>query len=126
MEYYYYGSGINCRHKFYFIIYTIIVMTEQIRYAKSMKEQSEIFESLCARCGECCGSQDGDPCACLKYDHAQGVYFCEDYENRIGEQKTVTGKSFNCVPITEVARKRALRPHCAYRIILNSASLSYL
>ena len=72
-------------------------MDDQVRYEKSMEEENTLFESLCKRCAECCGSQDGDPCACLQYDHTVGIYFCKNYENRIGARKTVTGKAFTCV-----------------------------
>ena len=77
------------------------------------EENFSKFESLCKRCGKCCGSADNDPCEHLSKD-AGGMFFCEIYENRFGPKKTVSGKIFTCVPIRDVARDGYLRPGCAY------------
>lgn len=87
---------------------------DEARYAKYQKEQIERFEGVCRRCGECCGSQDGDPCANLSRDAATGGFYCADYDNRLGPQKTVSGRMFNCVPIRGIKRMGLLRLGCAY------------
>jgi len=70
------------------------------------------FEQICKRCGSCCGIEN-DPCEELvKLDGAMCV--CRDYEHRIGLHKTVSGKTFHCIPITELLHGQALPPHCAY------------
>ncbi|MBD3425920.1 MAG: hypothetical protein GF409_01660 [Candidatus Omnitrophica bacterium] len=80
----------------------------------SLKERE--FESLCKRCGRCCGASD-DPCANL-VRVASGEYFCRDYNNRLGPQRTVSGKEFNCVSIREHIGAGTLRHGCAYRDIV--------
>lgn len=84
------------------------------KYEIYQKEKLERFEGICKRCGECCGSQDGDPCVNLAKDAVTGKYNCKIYENRLGLQRTVSGKIFNCVPIRDVVRQDLLRPNCAY------------
>lgn len=85
------------------------------KYKKYALDKEEEFESLCKRCGECCGSLD-EPCQNLvKKD--DGTFFCRDYENRLGPQKTVSGKAFNCVLIRGHVSRDSLRPNCAYRLI---------
>jgi len=88
------------------------------RYKAHQKEQFRKFEGLCRCCGECCGSQDGEACANLALDQATGRYYCKDYENRLGPQKTTGGRYFNCVLIRDIAKHRHLRPNCAYNKIL--------
>ncbi|MFA5005238.1 MAG: hypothetical protein WC561_03810 [Candidatus Omnitrophota bacterium] len=85
---------------------------DDIAYSQKQKEEQEQYESLCRRCGACCGAYSGDPCLNLEKEPS-GKYRCKVYENRIGMQKTVSGKNFACVPI------RDLRPNlpfkgCAY------------
>ena len=85
------------------------------KYKKHMADKEEEFESLCRRCGECCGSSD-EPCQNLaKKD--DGTFFCKDYENRLGPQKTTSGKFFNCILIRGHVAKDSLRPNCAYRAV---------
>jgi hypothetical protein len=77
----------------------------------------EKFEKMCWRCGICCGAEDGDPCQNL-VKLSSGKYFCRRYQNRLGKQLTVSGKSFNCVPIWKVLRYPGIRLKCAYQKIL--------
>ncbi len=58
------------------------------------------WESICRRCGGCCGAFD-DPCQHLKKD-GNKQYFCEIYPNRLGTRKTIGGENFNCVPIKKI------------------------
>ncbi|MGD2278872.1 MAG: hypothetical protein PVH45_02110 [Candidatus Omnitrophota bacterium] len=89
---------------------------EARRYLNLMKDKDEEFEAICKRCGKCCGAGD-DPCRNLAKKH-DGSYFCKDYDNRLGRQKTVSGRIFNCVSIREHIAKDSLKPGCAYREIL--------
>jgi len=87
------------------------------RYEDRQKERFERYEGACKRCGECCGSADGDPCANLSKDIATGKYFCKAYNDRLGPQRTVSGRIFNCAPIRDIMRQSLLRPNCAYNNI---------
>ena len=87
---------------------------DDVQYTNHQKEQFERFEGMCKHCGECCGSQDGDPCVNLGRDADTGKYYCKIYENRFGPQKTLSGKMFNCVPIRDVINRSLLKPNCAY------------
>lgn len=78
-----------------------------------MEKKRFAFESVCKRCGECCGLVDGDPCVNLK-KYKEGAYYCTVYDERLGIQKTVSGKIFNCVYIREIIKHGCLRPNCAY------------
>ncbi|MBU1862561.1 MAG: hypothetical protein KKH94_02720 [Candidatus Omnitrophica bacterium] len=89
-------------------------MDDEVRYEIYQQERLERREVLCGRCGECCGAHDGDPCRQLRSDEKTGNYFCADYQNRLGVQKTKSGKSFTCVTIAENFYKGALRPDCMY------------
>ncbi len=82
-------------------------------YDGYLREKDKTFEVLCRRCGDCCGAND-DPCRNLaKLD--DGTFACGDYENRLGFQKTVSGKEFNCVFIREHIANGSLRANCAYQ-----------
>ncbi len=83
-------------------------------YAAHQEETFRDHESLCGRCGKCCGSEDGDPCSKLKKDVA-GNFFCLEYDLRLGLQKTISGKYFTCVTVRELMKYDALRPGCAYK-----------
>jgi len=85
------------------------------KYGRVMLEKEDEFESLCKRCGECCGASD-DPCRNL-VKLRDGSYFCRDYDSRFGRQLTVSGKSFRCVPIREHVTYGTLRPGCGYGTI---------
>ncbi|MCK5451569.1 MAG: hypothetical protein KAI70_07375 [Candidatus Omnitrophica bacterium] len=84
------------------------------KYNKNMEERQKKFEAICVRCGECCGSED-DPCENLVKKN-DGTCFCSDYESRLGPRKTISGFSFNCVPIQEHIHNDTLRQNCGYRV----------
>lgn len=90
---------------------------DDLRYEIYQEGQARIFEDICKRCGECCGSKDGDPCINLAKCMTSGMCYCKVYENRLGLQKTASGKNFNCVPIRDIMEKYLLRPNCAYNRI---------
>jgi len=71
------------------------------RYFNWQELQQSLWESMCGRCGACCGIIEGDPCEHLK-KQSEGRYFCEIYENRFGMHKTITGRSINCVPLRDI------------------------
>jgi len=81
-------------------------------YVEHLKMKDENFESLCKRCGACCGAED-DPCTNLRKS-GEGRYYCKDYFNRLGPQRTVSGRRFECVSIREHIKNKTLRPGCAY------------
>ncbi len=87
---------------------------DSLKYEICQREQFEKFESICKRCGKCCGSQDGDWCVHLTQNPATGEYYCKVYENRIGFKKTVNGKGFYCIPIRDIVEHGCIRPDCAY------------
>jgi hypothetical protein len=86
---------------------------ETALYLKKQEELLSRYEARCARCGACCGVTDGDPCASLQKS-GDGTYFCKAYAARLGAQKTVSGKSFTCVPIRAVLKYESPHPGCAY------------
>lgn len=78
----------------------------------SVKDQE--WESLCIRCGACCGAYD-DPCVHLK-GSGPGHYYCDIYERRLGERTTVGGEKFECVPVREILHTWWPGSHlCAYK-----------
>ena len=81
-------------------------------YSRYLEGKEDEFEAVCINCGVCCGTED-DPCDNLR-KNKDGKYFCINYLKRIGPQKTVSGKAFNCVSIKEHIRSRTLRPGCPY------------
>ena len=81
-------------------------------YQKYLEKKAESYESLCKRCGECCGAGN-DPCASLVAEK-DGTYSCSTYGDRLGMQKTVSGKIFTCVPIKDNMLKGFSGPNCAY------------
>ena len=92
----------------------ITARMDNLRYEIYQEEQFQRFEGICKRCGECCGSQDGDPCVNLARDTITGRYYCRDYENRLAPQKTASDRIFNCVAIRNIIKLGLLRPNCAY------------
>lgn len=82
-------------------------------YITHQEKQFRIYEDRCRRCGLCCGAEDGDPCINL-VKNIDGKYSCKVYENRIGQQKTLSGKVFSCVPMKQVIMYSGTRPGCAY------------
>ena len=83
------------------------------RYKTYLYRKEKEFEALCTRCGECCGALD-DPCVNLA-KAKDGKYFCKEYDNRLGQQKTIKGYPFMCVSIREHISNDTLREKCAYR-----------
>ncbi len=79
-------------------------MDDPQRYKQLQQEQEKRWESLCGRCGACCGAAEGDPCEHLeKLDN--GRYSCTIYSNRFGLHKTRGGKPFLCVSIRDILHK---------------------
>lgn len=74
------------------------------QYLNWQELRQSLWESMCGRCGACCGIIEGDPCEHLKKQR-EGRYFCEIYENRFGIHKTITGRTINCVPIRDILNK---------------------
>lgn len=82
---------------------------------KIMAEKERVYEQMCTRCGACCGAYDGDPCRNLCRDN-EGYYYCKDYGNRLGMQKTINGVRFKCVMIREIINESWIGDHrCAYK-----------
>jgi uncharacterized cysteine cluster protein YcgN (CxxCxxCC family) len=86
---------------------------ENLKYESYLKTQFEKFEAMCRKCGECCGLRDGDPCANLTGNPESG-YHCNNYENRLGIQKTTSGNVFVCVPIRDLVKSGFYSPNCPY------------
>lgn len=84
-------------------------------YSQKLAELEECHEALCRRCGSCCGLFDGDPCENLK-EGGPGLYYCSIYDNRFGTHKTVSGKTFTCVPIRELLKFDLPYNKCAYSL----------
>ena len=88
-------------------------------YIEHLKRKHEQWESLCVRCGACCGAFD-DPCLHLNKDD-NGKYYCDIYDNRLGPRETVSGDKFNCVPIEDLCNRYWKNDHlCAYKKILRA------
>ncbi|MDD5136444.1 MAG: hypothetical protein PHX20_05170 [Candidatus Omnitrophica bacterium] len=81
-------------------------------YLRRQDDWLREFESLCLRCGKCCGI-DQDPCSQLAKT-PDGRYTCKIYAQRLGAQKTVSGHTFTCVPISEVMKKGLPYSSCGY------------
>jgi len=90
-------------------------MTDEELLRERLMKSFKDFESICSRCGSCCGAYDGDACSNL-VNAGGGTYSCKNYEGRLGLQQTVSGKIFTCVPIRELLKEGQLRPECAYNI----------
>ena len=89
-------------------------MLDEVRYQNSLKRKEEEWESLCIRCGGCCGAYD-DPCRHLKKDN-QGKFYCNIYSERFGSRKTISGEDFNCVFVKEIINTRWRNDHlCIYK-----------
>jgi len=82
-------------------------------YIKRQEEQFLEYEALCKRCGVCCDASRTDPCENL-IKGEDGKSFCRVYDNRLGLQKTVSGRSFVCVPIRDVQRYGVIYNNCGY------------
>jgi uncharacterized cysteine cluster protein YcgN (CxxCxxCC family) len=92
-------------------------MLADFKYAEYLKRKKEEWESLCKRCGACCGAFD-DPCQHLKKGNF-GKYYCTIYSSRFGIRQTITGTKFKCVPIEEILDRNWFGDRqCAYKINL--------
>jgi len=94
---------------------------DKSRYKEYTAKAEKDFEMICRNCGECCGALD-DPCQNLVRVN-RGRYFCKDYSNRLGRQKTVSGYPFTCVEIREHIKNDSLRPDCSYRKALQTTEV---
>lgn len=86
--------------------------TDESKYLRLQRSREMEFEAACKRCGACCGAQD-DPCMNLA-EVEKGTYVCQAYAHRLGPQRTVSGKAFNCVDIREHISSGTLREGCGY------------
>ena len=69
-------------------------------YTEYLLKKESDYEDLCKRCGACCGALH-DPCIHLKKNNF-GNYYCDTYDTRDKEHKTVSNKIFRCVPIRNI------------------------
>ncbi len=69
-------------------------------YLTYQLQKEKEFEDICQRCGNCCGLKD-DPCEQLVLQDS-GKYFCRVYASRQGQQKTRSGKRFQCVLVRDI------------------------
>ncbi|HQJ15510.1 MAG TPA: hypothetical protein PLJ26_03390 [Candidatus Omnitrophota bacterium] len=76
-----------------------MAVCDQGRYIRYWQEKEQEWNARCGRCGSCCGALE-DPCVNLQKLQSGG-YACRLYENRLGRQRTVSGKEFMCVPVRE-------------------------
>lgn len=77
------------------------MISDEESYELYLKKAREENESLCRRCGACCGVSEKDPCVHLE-KKADGTYFCAIYDKRFGIHKTVNGNEFKCVPLRNI------------------------
>ena len=88
-------------------------------YDSYMAAKETEWESLCLRCGACCGAPE-DPCVHLSKDD-QGGFICAVYRSRFGLHQSQSGKFFKCVPIRDIMHKHWQNDHqCAYKKRLRS------
>ena len=86
---------------------------ENIDYQSCLAKYDVEYEKKCKRCGACCGTRNNDPCINLKKD-LNNLFFCTQYSERLGVQKTISGKSFICVPIRNLLKSGSVPTDCAY------------
>jgi hypothetical protein len=90
---------------------------------KKIPPESAQHESICRRCGICCGSDDGDPCVQLR-QNKKGEFHCAIYSERFGLRKTVKGNFFMCIPIERALKNRPeLKEICAYARVPKNAQI---
>lgn len=89
------------------------MLSETEFYLKKQELMLNEYENACLRCGACCGLQDNDPCVNLQRASC-GKYYCKIYNNRLGAQKTISGKSFTCVPIRDNLKYAVPHQKCGY------------
>ena len=80
-------------------------------YEDLQNKELQAWESLCGRCGACCGLFEGDPCEHLVKSET-GSYQCAIYENRFGLRKSVGGREFMCVPIRNILHQSWVGDQC--------------
>ena len=85
-----------------------------LTYQQIQNENYINYENLCNRCGSCCGAHDGDLCSNLVKE-LDNKYYCKIYNNRLGLQKTQSGRVFTCVDIRNVIKFAEAPPTCVYR-----------
>lgn len=86
---------------------------DELSYLEKQKKYLERYETLCKRCGICCGANGNDPCVNLAKDE-KNIFYCKIYDKRFGVQKTLSGKSFACVPIRDLIKGGVSFPGCVY------------
>jgi len=86
---------------------------DEIAYSNKQGRELSEYEALCKRCGKCCGADTAEPCANLAKD-SSGKYRCASYQNRLGLQRTISGKIFTCVEIRDVLSKGLPYEGCSY------------
>jgi len=86
---------------------------DEIKYNNKQAEQLQEYEALCKRCGKCCGAGTSEPCSNLAVYH-DGKFYCKSYQNRLGMQRTVSGRVFTCVDIRDVLAKGIPHEGCGY------------
>jgi len=97
-------------------------MNDTKKYNILQEKQAIDWENTCINCGACCGVYDNDPCTNL-VKKENNKYFCSNYNNRFGPQKTVSGKIFNCVPIRQIIDLSWPGDrNCAYKKLWNEIS----
>lgn len=85
---------------------------DAIEYNKKQDERFSEYEVLCKRCGKCCGV-GMDPCSNLARD-SSGKFYCKSYKDRLGMQRTISGRVFTCVSIRDVLAKGLPYEGCGY------------
>jgi len=95
-------------------------MAENEGYDAYMKRKEAEWESLCHRCGACCGAF-ADPCEHLQSD-SEGKWYCDTYEHRFGMHSSRGGLRFKCVPIRGILNRHWDNDHlCAYKSSVRNA-----
>lgn len=86
-------------------------------YYKYLEKKAKEWESLCGRCGGCCGAYD-DPCLHLVKDR-RGKFYCKIYTGRFGRRKSIKNEEFKCVPVKEIFHTRWKKDYlCVYKKLI--------
>jgi len=84
------------------------------KYQEALQLKEKEWESLCKRCGGCCGAYD-DPCRHLK-KRIRGEFYCQIYNRRFGTHTTLDGEEFECVFVKEILDSYWKKDHlCVYK-----------
>lgn len=90
-------------------------LDDEARYRSLQESQQAAWEAQCTRCGACCGVFEGDPCENLD-TLPNGKYSCRIYENRFGQRRSISGRTFYCVPLRQILHKSWPGDHqCGYK-----------